>query len=81
MKATTEQAFESAVEETLLRRSGWERGDLGEWDPNRALFPAVVLDFLRTTQPNLWERFEKQLGADLETRLLERALGSVRNFV
>ena len=72
MKATTEQAFESAIEETLLQQSGWERGDLGEWDPNRALFPAVVLDFLRTTQPDLWERFEKQLGADLEERLVER---------
>ena len=72
MKATTEQAFESAVEEILLRRSGWERGDLGEWDPNRALFPAVVLDFLRTTHPEPWQRLEGQLGADLETRLLER---------
>ena len=72
MKATTEQAFESAVEEILLRRSGWERGDLAEWDPHRALFPAVVLDFLRTTQPQPWQRLEGQLGADLETRLLER---------
>ena len=40
MSQTTEHAFESYVESVLLEQAGWLRGDLAEWDVERALFPA-----------------------------------------
>ena len=56
MTAThTEQAFETNVEYMLLD-GGWRKGDLAEWDVDRALFPGRAAAFIRDTQPDEWER-------------------------
>ena len=62
---TTEQAFESTVESMLLE-AGWYAGDLGEWDVDRALFPARAVAFIRETQPDEWERMAGLHGDDVE---------------
>ena len=63
---TTEQAFESTVESMLLD-AGWRAGDLGEWDVERALFPARAVAFIRETQPDEWARMAGLHGDDLES--------------
>jgi len=65
-KQTTERAFETYVESILLEKSGWARGDLSEWDADKALFPAAVTHFLQDTQPRLWEQMRALHGAGLE---------------
>src|SRR5258708_6750796 len=67
---TTERAFETYVEEILLTRGGWKRGDLAEWDKERALFPPQVVAFLRETQPKLWAEREGLDAAGLEALVL-----------
>ena len=67
---TTEQAFESTVESTLLG-GGWRAGDLAEWDIDRALFPARAVSFIRDTQPELWAEMAALQGDDLEARIVE----------
>ena len=67
---TTEQAFESTVESMLLE-AGWHAGDLGEWDVERALFPARAVAFIRETQPDEWARLAGLHGDDLEARIVE----------
>ncbi len=62
---TTEQAFESTVESMLLD-AGWHAGDLGEWDVDRALFPARAVAFIRETQPDEWARMAGLHGDDVE---------------
>ena len=47
----TERAFESAIENHLLTKGGYVRGDREAFDPGRALDPAVLLSFVRETQP------------------------------
>ena len=42
MNTATEHAFESHVEEILLRQSGWRRIPNAGWDAERALFPARI---------------------------------------
>ncbi len=70
MTAThTEQAFETNVEYMLLD-GGWRRGDLAEWDVDRALFPARAAAFIRDTQPDEWERVAALHGADIEERIV-----------
>jgi len=54
MSQPTEHAFESYVEEILLKRGGWTSGSNAERDKERALFPAQVLSFSEATQPKLW---------------------------
>ena len=66
---TTEQAFESTVESMLLE-AGWRTGDLGEWDVERALFPARAVAFIRETQPDEWARMAGLHGDDVESLIV-----------
>ena len=70
MTAThTEHAFETNVESMLLSR-GWRKGDLAEWDVDRAVFPARAVAFIRATQPDEWAQIASLHGADLEERIV-----------
>ena len=68
---TVERAFETHVENTLLERSGWKRGENADWDVERALFPARVCAFLEATQPKLWAEMRALHGAGLESLLID----------
>ena len=63
MQAHQEQKFEDLIEEQMLAR-GWQKIPPGAYDKARALFSAVVLDFMRATQPKKWEKLEKLHGAN-----------------
>ena len=67
---TTERAFETYVEEILLKGGGWESGSNSEWDRERALFPAQIFAFLEETQPKLWTEMRAQHAGGLEALLL-----------
>lgn len=73
MKTHTEYAFESTVEQILFA-SGWVKGNLGEWDKERALFPAAVWRYIEATQGELWQQLRGQHGDNLENACLA-ALG------
>ncbi len=70
MAQTTERAFESYVETILLSRAGWGKGDLADWDADRALFSPSIFAFIQDTQPKLWEEMRKLHGAGLEALLI-----------
>ena len=75
---TRELAFESTVESMLLD-GGWRKGDREEWDVDRALSPARVLDFIRDTQPELWTEMSALHGANLESTLIETLVKELDN--
>ena len=70
MSQTNEHAFESYVEEILLTKSGWTRGDVAEWDKELALFPSQVCAFIEATQPKLWADMLSLHGSALESLLV-----------
>ncbi|MDD4061465.1 MAG: type I restriction endonuclease [Kiritimatiellae bacterium] len=70
MSQTNEHAFETYVEEILLTKSGWTRGDLTEWDKELALFPSQVCSFIAATQPKLWAEMRALHAANLEALLV-----------
>ncbi len=70
MKATTEKAFEAYIEETL-NRNGWEECSNLLWDKKRALFPDVVVRFIKDTQVGLWTQMDKLHGSELGQKLIE----------
>jgi type I restriction enzyme R subunit len=70
MSQTTERAFEAYVEIMLRDGSGWQGGSNAEWDIDRALFPALVIAFLKETQPNLWAEMLALHGAGLASLLI-----------
>jgi type I restriction enzyme, R subunit len=71
MTQTTEQVFETYVEEILHEKAGWQPGEKTEWDKERALFPARVFGFLQETQAKLWKEMEVLHGAGLEPLLID----------
>ena len=71
MNTATEHAFESHVEETLLRQGGWRRIPNAGWDAERALFPARICAFLEATQPKLWAQMRALHAAGLESLLVD----------
>lgn len=60
----TEQAFEEEIEAHLLAH-GYESTSTNGFDPNLAIFPNLVIDFVKGTQPKVWEK----LGAILNDKL------------
>jgi len=61
MTQATEIAFESVIESRLLD-NGYASVDRSGFDPSIALFPQVVLSFIRETQPKEWEKLEALHG-------------------
>ncbi|WP_419862892.1 type I restriction endonuclease subunit R [Candidatus Poriferisodalis sp.] len=69
----SEQADEAALESTIvsmLTDVGWAEGDRAEWDVDLALFPARVVAFLQSAQPELWAEMAALHGGDLEDRII-----------
>ena len=61
MKPSSEAAFETVIEAHLLA-NGYVRVPGEGFDRERAIFPDVVLDFIRETQPKEWARLEALHG-------------------
>jgi type I restriction enzyme, R subunit len=67
----TETAFETVIEAYLLRRGrGYERIAQDGFDRERAIFPEIVLSFIRDTQPSEWARLEGLHGEKAGEQLL-----------
>ena len=62
MKRTSEAAFETVVEAHLLE-NGYVSIAGDGFDRERAIFPDMVLAFIRETQPQAWEKLEALHGA------------------
>ena len=69
MKPTSEAAFETVIEAHLLA-NGYVRLPGGGFDRERAVFPDVVLGFIRETQPREWAKLEALHGAGTGEQIL-----------
>jgi len=71
-----EKHLESHIVE-YLRQNGWAVGSHEHYDRARALYPEDVAAWVRSSQPEAWERLERSVGADAEKRLLDRVVRSI----
>lgn len=78
MNLHTEIKLEDEICEHLAA-SGWlyEPKDAAGYDRQLALFPADVIAWVKATQPEAWERLEKNHGAAAEANLLKRLRGAL----
>jgi type I restriction enzyme R subunit len=65
----SEAAFETVIEHHLLG-NGYVTIDRDGFDRERAIFPSVVLDFIRDTQPKEWAKLEALHGAKTGDQVL-----------
>jgi type I restriction enzyme R subunit len=73
MKQTSEEAFETAIERSLLQNSDFTKIDSKQFDTELAIFPETALAFIRDTQPKTWEKLESMHGEETGERVI-RAL-------
>ena len=71
MPRYTEQNFEDHIEQHL-NRSGYQSRQSAIYDKFFCLISDEVLQFIQETQPNEYQRLERQYGADTPVKLLDR---------
>lgn len=69
MKPTIEAAFETVIETHILA-NGYVIVDRNGFDRERAIFPDIVLDFIRETQPKEWAKLETLHGTRTGEQIL-----------
>lgn len=66
-----ERNFEADIEQWLITKGGYTKGNQKTYDKERAIDMATLIRFLGTTQPKPWERYQKKYGAKTESRLYQ----------
>ncbi|UUO09025.1 type I restriction endonuclease [Blastopirellula sp. J2-11] len=81
MSLHTEIKFEDEICERLAKH-GWlyAANDAALYDRQLALFPADVIAWVQATQPDAWERLQKNHGAAAEVTLLKRLRDSLNQI-
>jgi Type III restriction enzyme, res subunit./Type I restriction enzyme R protein N terminus (HSDR_N). len=66
-----ETNFENIIEKELLALGGYHKGNPSDYDPETALFPTEIINFIQTTQPKQWERYAKTNPNDTEKNIID----------
>lgn len=72
-----EKRFEQDIETYLLNHGGYTSGNMTTYDAVNAIDLPKLVSFIKTTQENEWERYEKNYGVDAEKKLLKRLNESI----
>ena len=67
-----EKRYEEDIETAFVEQRGFEKIHRSEYDAERALFPDVLIRFLKATQPKEWARYEKYYGGQAKDKLCRR---------
>jgi type I restriction enzyme R subunit len=65
----TEHAFESAIEDSLRMAGGYTEGDAATFDAQRAIFPPMLIAFIKHSQPDEWAKLAKLHGASVDAKV------------
>ncbi len=78
MTKLNESALETTLVESLVE-SGYDRLHPGKhWDVEQQLCPAVLLAYIRESQPDEWARLESTYGAKVEENVIEEVLRQIK---
>jgi type I restriction enzyme, R subunit len=67
----TEHEFENIIEKELLQLSGYEQGNAKNYDPETALFPTEIINFIQQTQPEAWKYLVKASANESEKIIID----------
>ena len=60
------------------RSGGWLKRTSRQYDPDLLLLPEDVVDFIRSTQPQEWERLREYHGEEVRRKFLQRLSREIR---
>ncbi len=69
-KKHIEQRLEDAIEYQFIEQDRYQKGDSSDYDTERALEPARVIDFIKNTQAKVWQSLSNIHNADTEKVIL-----------
>ena len=72
----TEERFEEHIEKQLCS-IGYSQANFNEYDRGLCLIKDRVIDFIKTTQPEEWDRLTTIYGMDAENKILSRLSSEV----
>ncbi|MGL6137072.1 MAG: type I restriction endonuclease subunit R [Planktothrix sp.] len=67
----TEAEFENIIEKELLQFSGYQQGNAKKYDPETALFPSEIINFIQETQPKQWQHLSKTSPTDAQKIIID----------
>lgn len=70
----TEKTFESAIEQELLERGGYVKGNAENISKETALDSSTLIKFLKTSQPVEWKKLSEIHGTEIESKIVYRLL-------
>ena len=73
-----EKRFEQDIEEYLLKKGGYKKGNPSVFDRKLALDKETFISFIKTSQPKNWERYVKIYGNDSERQIVDRFCREVK---
>ena len=65
-----ENAFEAAIEHSLISSGGYVAGDPAAFDAKLGLTPSLIVEFLRTSQPQAWAKLEVTHGTSVGDKVV-----------
>jgi len=74
-----EKRFEQDIEYYLCNHGGYIKGDPKAFDRKLALDVKTFVSFIKATQPNAWDKYEKIYGTDSEAKIVDRFCRVVKN--
>lgn len=73
----TELTFEVAIEEALLQNGGYTKGFSEDFDTQLGLFPKYVIEFLKQSQPILWDKISNIHIDEVEKKVINRLVKEI----
>ena len=67
-----EKRFEQDIEEYLITKGGYTKGDPSKFNRQSGLDEGTFVEFIKTSQPKLWDRYKGTFQADLLYQVMQR---------
>lgn len=72
MNIEKEKTFESALVQSLIEKGGYTEGNSLDYSPDLGLFKQEIIQFLKDSQPERWNKITAIHGKDAENRVIQR---------
>jgi type I restriction enzyme R subunit len=73
----TELTFERAIEEALLENGGYTKGLSEDFDVQTGLFPKYIINFLKESQPILWNKIANIHKDEADKKVIARLIKEI----
>lgn len=74
-----EENFEDTIDRELQELSGYEKGNSDDYDPEIALFPTEIIQFIQKTQPQTWSRLASTSGGDTQQNIIDSLVKELKS--